>query len=134
MKTVNTHKIYFTYGTSRGQDSYGYNIVSLYVDGVKVAMSVGVGFDQHGDCLGRWLTKTYNNRLKELPANYGSLDNNKGFYGLCHYDGTSRTHRATKNSKTSVDGMCGVSSVSAIMREIGVETFEVKKPRKSSAI
>lgn len=132
-KQTMKHNYYFTYGRSRGQDSYGYNIVSLYVDGVKVAMSVGVGFDQHGSCFGQWLTKTYNERLVKLPANYGSMDNNKGFYGLVHYENNTynRLHKSTPQTKTSCDGMCGRGSMFSIMQAIGVELFETKKPRKA---
>lgn len=121
VKTIK-HKYYFKYGWSKGMYSYGYRIVSLYVDGKKVAMSVGVGFDQHGSCLGQFLTKNYQDRLKKLPANYGSLDTNEGYYGLVHYQSNpyNRVHKSNGNTKTFVDGMCGQSSVFEIASAIGV--------------
>lgn len=125
------HNYYFKYGVSKGQDSYGYNIVSLYVDGVKVAMSIGSGFDQHGSCLGNWLTNTYNIRLIKLPANYGSTDNKKGFYGLVHSENKTykRLHKSkTSQTKTYCDGACGQSSMFAIMHAIGIEMFRIEKP------
>jgi len=131
---MKTYNIQFKHGTSRGRDSYGYNIVSLYVDGIKVAMTVGVGYDQRGTVLGQWLTKTFNDKLRKLPANYGSLDDNEGFYGLCHYHrdvhGFHRIHKITKDSAnkttTHVDGMCGQSSVYRIMNKIGIKVKEVE--------
>ena len=40
---MNTLK--FKYTTSRGRDSYGYNICSLWVDGEKKASTCGGGYD-----------------------------------------------------------------------------------------
>ena len=130
--TMKTYNIQFKSGTSRGRDSYGYNIVSLYVDCIKVAMTVGVGYDMRGTVLGQWLTKNFQDKLRKLPANYGSLDNNEGFYGLCHYHrlphGFEQVHKVTKenanNTQTCVDGMCGRSAVYRIMAKIGVKVKE----------
>ena len=38
----------FKYGTSRGQNSYGYRIVSLFAEGKKIASCNGGGYDMRG--------------------------------------------------------------------------------------
>lgn len=56
----------FKFGTSRGRDTYGYTICSLYVDGHKVASCNGGGYDMKGTALGRYIARTYAARLRAL--------------------------------------------------------------------
>lgn len=69
----------FKVTTSKGVNTYGYNIVSLYEDGSKVASCNGGGYDMRGKCLGEYLTSHYLPQLEKLQANYGYFltDNNK---------------------------------------------------------
>ena len=53
----------FGYGISRGRDTEGYNIVSLWVNGSKVASTCGGGYDMQGTVLGDWLGKTFQSQL-----------------------------------------------------------------------
>jgi hypothetical protein len=64
----------FVWTTSRGRDTYGYNICSLYVDGRKVSACNGGGYDMKGTSLGNWIARAYADRLlklraKDMPAN-----------------------------------------------------------------
>lgn len=110
----------FKYGVSRGQNSYGYRIVSLLVNGKKEYSTCGGGYDMRGTVFGQYLMK-YKDRLEKLPAHYGSLDANIGFYGLVHSEGMKRVHKATKTSHTFLDGACGMSEMLKIAKTIGLE-------------
>jgi len=56
----------FKWTVSRGRDTDGYNICSLYVDGRKVASCNGGGYDMKGTALGNWIAKAYADRLRKL--------------------------------------------------------------------
>lgn len=58
---------------SRGRDTYGYNICTLYIRGQKVARCNGGGYDMQGTVFGSWLAYAYADRLmklkpKDMPA------------------------------------------------------------------
>ena len=67
----------FKYTTSKGRDSYGYNICSLWVNGEKQSSTCGGGYDMKGTALGNWIARKFE---KEL------LTFNKSFYGLTFHD------------------------------------------------
>ena len=69
----------FKWTVSRGRDTYGYNICSLFVDGVKVAACNGGGYDMQGTSLGTWLAGAYKDRLLKLKTE---------FYGLTFHNPT----------------------------------------------
>lgn len=56
----------FKWTESRGRDTYGYTICTLYVDGRKVARCNGGGYDMKGTCFGSWLASAYADRLNAL--------------------------------------------------------------------
>lgn len=66
MRTSTTLEIKWT--VSRGRDSYGYNVCTLFVDGMKAARCNGGGYDMKGTVLGSWLAKAYADRLLKLTA------------------------------------------------------------------
>lgn len=61
-----TKTLEFKWTTSRGRDTYGYNICTLYVDGRKAARCNGGGYDMKGTCLGDWVARAYRDRLLDL--------------------------------------------------------------------
>ncbi len=67
----------FTWTTSKARDTYGYNIVTLYVDGKKVSSCNGGGYDMKGTVLGNYIAETFPDRLLKLT---------KEFYGLTFHD------------------------------------------------
>lgn len=73
---------------SRAQDSYGYNIYSLWVDGRKAASCNGGGYDMKGKCLGSWIAATYPDRLRELdiPMTTRNGQPVREYYGLSYHD------------------------------------------------
>lgn len=116
----------FKFGISKGVDTHGYRIVSLYVDGKKAFSTTGGGYDMKGTVFGDWLKKHYTDRLATLPANYGSEDENEGFYGLKHYSISPKFkyhHRVIEGLYTisTVDGACGLDSMIRIAKAISLE-------------
>jgi len=121
MQNIKALRIKYT--ISRGRDTYGYNLVTLYVDGKKHNRTCGGGYDMTGTVLGEYLTQEYPDRLKELPANYGSLDTKDGFYGLGFYSKTENKRHNTYQDGDSVyvDGACGQNAVKEITKAIGLD-------------
>lgn len=114
-------QILLKYGVSKGRDTYGYNIVTMYVDGTKVTQTCGGGYDMRGTVLGKYATEQYKELLKSLTANYGSMDTTKGFYGLNFYSKEHERHNTYhEGDNVYIDGACGWSSVERILNEIGV--------------
>lgn len=54
----------FHWTVSRGRDTYGYNICTLYADGVKVAACNGGGYDMQGTALGDFVASAFADRLR----------------------------------------------------------------------
>lgn len=61
-----THFAEFKWTVSRGRDTYGYNICTLYVDGLRVARCNGGGYDMKGTCYGDFLARNFAARLNSL--------------------------------------------------------------------
>lgn len=68
----------FTRGKSRGYDTYGYNVVSCYVDGVKKGSCKGGGYDMQGVSASKWLEKFVKNDMEF----YGLNRKENGLYYL----------------------------------------------------
>lgn len=66
MTATATTTLEFRWTTSRGRDTYGYNVCTLYADGRKVARCNGGGYDMEGTCLGTFLETFYADRLNAL--------------------------------------------------------------------
>jgi len=110
----------FKWTVSRGQDTYGYNICSLWIDGKKVASCNGGGYDMQGTCFGDYIANNYQDRLQKLNANYGSNDKIKGFYGLIISKEGKRLNKYRPGARVSLDGACGFSSIKTIAEKIGL--------------
>jgi hypothetical protein len=74
---METKNLEFKWTTSRGRDTYGYNICSLYVNGYKVSSCNGGGYDMKGTALGNYIAKAFPDKLMQL---------NNEFYGLTYHD------------------------------------------------
>ena len=73
----------------------------------------GYGYDKKGTAFGQFIAHYFWAELKRL-------DSSK-FYGLRHYNNKTRKSqkRASKHTKTSIDGACGFSSMERILNKIG---------------
>lgn len=80
----------FRWTISRAQDSYGYNICSLWVNGRKATSCSGGGYDMIGTCLGTWIATTYPDRLLqlEIPMTTRNGKPVQEYYGLSYHDPT----------------------------------------------
>lgn len=96
----------FKWTVSRGRNTYGYNICSLYVNGTKVSTCNGGGYDMQGTCFGDWIEKEFQEDIKNLDP--------KEFYGLMYFDG-----------KMIVDGACGMSSILKIVDKLGYSVVRI---------
>lgn len=131
----------FKYSTSRGRDSYGYTICSLWVNGQKVSSTCGGGYDMKGTALGHWIAKEFQKDLNTFK---------KSFYGLKFYDPNWKPSKecieeekkdeltkltglaryqdfykqssdlpTEKHTRATLDGACGFDCMTAILNHIG---------------
>lgn len=76
----------FKWGISRGRDTYGYNICTLYVNGRKVSSCNGGGYDMEGTCLGEFIARRYADRLQTLKVHRATGYKDGRLYGLSYHD------------------------------------------------
>jgi len=115
----------FKWTVSRGRDTYGYNICSLWVNGRKVSSCNGGGYDMNGTSLGLFIADRYSDRLLalDIPMNRRNGEDIREYYGLSYHDPKYQT-RSNVPTETEtiphIDGACGFSSVERIMQAIGL--------------
>jgi len=94
------------WSTSRGVDTYGYNICTLTDNNTdKKYRCMGGGYDMQGTVVGEWLESTFQDRL--LAADL------RGMYGV-------RRIQVKSADKVSLDGACGVECMWAVAKKIGM--------------
>lgn len=110
--------------TSRGRDTYGYNICTVRDTkrGTRHACNGG-GYDMQGTSFGNWLQDTYPERLLEIKSKAhsisdGSYRQQEGgtLYGMVYRTG---------NETIMLDGACGLSSMMNVAKAIGLECESV---------
>lgn len=120
------------YGTSRGQNTYGYTIVRLTDEAAgKTFRCMGGGYDMVGTVLADWATATHQDRLQTLadrayyvpsakePGRTTVSNDPDAFYGMyLREDGT-----------VHLDGGCGQSSIERILKAAGIELTRTFTPR-----
>lgn len=96
------------WSTSRGRDTYGWNIVTLTDQATgKKYRTMGGNYDMQGTVFSNWMDDNYRERYKSLEA--------REFYGL--YDG--------RDGYQYTDGACGLSCMLRIAKAIGLDYQEV---------
>ena len=95
-----------TWSTSRGRDTYGWNICSLK-GGAKTYRTMGGGYDMEGTVLADYLEAEHQEALQRLAKDkaqaiklYGKL------YGMT----------ALSNGQVLLDGACGLSSIKTLQK------------------
>ena len=91
---------------SKGRDTYGYNICTLW-DGRQAYRCSGGGYDMQGTCLALWLEGNYRDRLQRLI----DFEDITKLYGI---------GRGNKD-RVYIDGAAGLGSMIDIAKAIGVE-------------
>jgi len=118
--TDGSHTLEFVWTVSRGRDTYGYNICSLYVDGLKASSCNGGGYDMQGTCLGEWFEQVESSALKQLAKDRDSRSQESGhreLYGLFY---------SAERDKVWLDGACGFSSIERIISALGYKLRQVR--------
>lgn len=126
----NFHSFSLKWSTSRGRDTYGYRVCTMYLNRyegneLKVSSCNGGGYDLAGTALGDWMQVYFQEELKKLSSDIGSNTpwNTRGtFYGLSFYD--QKRNKRRKNWRPGylvhVDGGCGFSCMERILHALGI--------------
>ena len=80
----------------------------------------GGGYDKQGTALGQFMNTYLNDELKKI--------NSTDYYGITHWNKVTkkRQNKASKHTKTYVDGGCGFQSMQDILCKIGFNIIFVK--------
>lgn len=110
--------------TSRAHDTYGYNVVTLTDQRTgKRYRAMGGGYDMVGTVLGSWLQDTHQTELRAIADAHGPSTEHRGqiadHYGM---------YRWEQDGPVTLDGACGLDSMTRIAREIGVSMERTYKP------
>ena len=105
-----TDTVLFTYGVSRGRDTYGYNMVTLSSNTGKRFRAMGGGYDMHGQVLGDYVQ--FNANPDQLRAAAEADD--------------SLPITITPDGKVIVLGASGLTSVLRLMRALGWEVSAIR--------
>ena len=134
----------YKWTTCKSERSYGWNICSLYADGVKMSSTCGGGYDMQGTAFGDFIESEYQERLLKLHRRAGNRYSispsgeykrlkavkrcKKPWSAGVWYRGelyglTAYYKRGQKKPfKMSLDGGCGMESMKKIARNIGITT------------
>ena len=118
---------------SRGRDTDGYNICSLWTRTGKVASCMGGGYDMTGTCLGDYIQNAYQKELQAFFA--ANVDKAKPYasHAMQLPDYYGMTLRA--DGSVHLDGGCGYSAMVAIIEALGLEhEYSVNKRGNMVAI
>lgn len=126
--SVQTDYLALSWSTSRGQDTYGYNICRLDVRSTDRRFKcMGGGYDMTGTVVGEWLQETYQDRLVTIAAQavkfwsgaYLHSSNEAGLYGMTAR-GSDTWQNGRRIDRVTLDGACGLSSMERIAEAIGL--------------
>lgn len=128
-----TRYLELSWSTSRGRDTYGYNICKLSTGyRGKNYRTCGGGYDMTGTVLGDFIEAEYQDRLQAISGRAGSMYGKDKPYTTRERDALA-LYGMTVNLDTghvSIDGACGVSSVQRIGEAIGLSFAATLSARK----
>ena len=139
------------HGVSRGQDTFGYNLVTLAdSDTGKRFRTCGGGYDMVGTVFGNWLQANQQAKLLTIAHDcdkaydtvnkryiHRSTDQNVFGFGLHSkylYGSTCQIDDKGQVLSVSLDGACGLDCMIAIAKHIGVQVEMVYKRDKKGRI
>jgi len=141
----------FKWTVSRARRSDGWNVCSLWVDGVKKSSCNGGGYDMKGTSLGVYIAYAFTEKLNTLKEEfYGLTYHNPNYktsseivekekrgesFGLDRYQDFYRQSSKTPtplHTIPQIDGACGFSSVERIMEAIGLDLKFIDSSASSS--
>ena len=112
--------------TFRYSDGVNGNIVKVVDkrgDRIKGVRCTGYGYDMTGTCLGQFMEQSFPEQIKRLDS--------REFYGLHHWNTKTkkRQYKSSENTRSTLDGACGMSSMRDILRKIGFKLEYVNETR-----
>ena len=112
--------------TFRYSDGVNGNIVKVVDkrgDIIKGVRCTGGGYDMTGTCLGQFMEQCFPEQIKRLDS--------REFYGVGHWNPKTkkRQYRSSENTRTTLDGACGMSSMRDILRKIGFKLEYINETR-----
>lgn len=114
--------IRITWRTSRGIDTYGYTVCSLFYEGERIATTKGGGYDLKGTVFGDFILDTYPEQLKRLCSeNYSGLK----FYTVGKGNCIVNHAYWIPGCTICLDGACGWYSMIKIYKAIGFRLIPV---------
>ena len=132
------YNLKFKWTTSKAQNSYGYNICTLFVNNERRTRCNGGGYDMQGTCLGNWIARQFEKNLLKFKKDfYGLTFHNPNWkpseeiiereeqgksLGLERYQDFYRQSSklpTKKHTIPQIDGACGFNSVENILNHIG---------------
>ena len=150
------YNLHFRWTTSRARDTYGYNICTLLVDGIKVSACNGGGYDMQGSCLGGWVA-SFKDELRKLDTEFygltwhdpnydpsqaipdpedgrtiAELEADGKFVDLDRYQQAYKASSKVptdRHTEPYIDGACGFESVEKIWRAIGGEIRQIQSTK-----
>ena len=132
LETYGSLPLEIKWSISRGRDTYGYNICSLYVYGQKVTDCNGGGYNMIGTVIGELVTALFGAELSELSmsadlTNHHSDGREIKFHNP-KYGGRYEsdcyglyTSDYDNNRKVGINGGCGERSVGNVLNAIGYD-------------
>lgn len=123
MTKLHINHLVISWSTSRGRDTYGWNICRL--DDRQTGLRfkcMGGGYDMIGTVFGEWLAFEYQDALRELVKTRAA-DLEECGYSVKGYKKLSDLYGLTVNpdGRVTLDGGCGINSMQAIARALGLE-------------
>ena len=139
------------HGISRGQDTFGYNLVTLADnDTGKRFRTCGGGYDMVGTVFGKWLQDNHQNKLLTIAHDcdkaydtvnkryiHRSTDQNVFGFGLhdeALYGSTCQIDDNGQVLSVSLDGACGLVCMIVIAKRIALQVETVYKRDKKERI
>ena len=115
------NKLTFRY--SDGRHGITAKVVDKRGDIIKGVRCTGGGYDMTGTCVGQFVEQCFPEQIKRLDS--------REFYGLDHWNTKSkkRQHRSSENTRTTIDGGCGMNSMRNILEKIGFKLEYINETR-----
>ena len=114
-------RLNISWSTSRGRDTYGYNICRLDDSRTrKRYRCMGGGYDMIGTVFGEWLTDMH---APQLAALFASREHVDAGYAVKGYRKIPDLYEVTMSpdGKVHCDGACGIESMIRIAEAIGLQ-------------
>lgn len=119
---LNITRLELSWATSRGRDTYGYNIARLDDTNTRQRYRcMGGGYDMTGTVFGQWLQDAHQPRLLAIKdrashirtaVEYVSKGGESKLYGMTYHE---------KGDKVTLDGGCGISCMVDIAKACGLD-------------